>query len=127
MSWRRARKGEGADESEHSAATACHGGRAERQRTREQAREVEREQEKKVGLASPRLESATMKARRRRMAPRVEGVLWHGRHVLNAMVPERANPTETLPFLYLYLPIQMMKGQCALTKTVELREHNNFA
>ena len=83
-----------------------------------------------VGLASPHPESATMKANRRHMAPRVDDVLWHGRHgchVLNAMVPERANLTETLPFLYLYLPIQTMKGQGALTKTVELREHNNFA
>ena len=68
-----------------------------------------------------------MKARRRRIAPRVDGVLWHGRHALNATVPERANPTETLPFLYLYLLIQTMKGQGALTKTVELREHNNFS
>ena len=68
-----------------------------------------------------------MKARRRHMVLRVDGVLWRGHHVLNATVPEHANPIETLPFLYLYLPIQTMKGQGALTKIVELREHNNFA
>lgn len=68
-----------------------------------------------------------MKARHRRMAPRVDGVLWRGHHVLNVTVPERANPTETLPFLYLYLPIQTMKGQGALTKTVELRVVYRFS
>jgi hypothetical protein len=53
--------------------------------------------------------------------------LWRERHVVNTGLPEHANPTETLPFLGLYLSMHTSIAQGPLLNVVELREISNKA